>query len=82
MKAITYMKKMKEQGYTNIQQTEGLTRALHREGKLDASQVVRFSLLYGKFDIVNADYFQTGEFNPALCNSGWLTIDELMDYFS
>ena len=69
MKAITIIKKIEKNGKTSIKQAELLNKALHREGRLAENKMVRFRPLYGDFDIVNADYIKTGEFNLDLCES-------------
>lgn len=81
MKAITILNKIKEEEACSIAKSELLTKALHREGKLNKEQAVRFMPLYGEFDIVNADLFKTGEFKPDLCNNKRMGIDELIDMF-
>lgn len=67
MKAITIIKKIEKNGKTSIAQVELLTKALHREGRLAEDSAIRFRPLYGDFDIVNADWMITKEFNLDLC---------------
>lgn len=81
MKAATIIKKMLATQTASIAQTELLTKALHRENKLPQEQAIRFMLLYGKFDIVNADLWTTGKFNPELCEGSQMSIDELAARF-
>ena len=81
MKAITILNKIKEEEVCSIARAELLTKALHREEKLNKEQAIRFMPLYGKFDIVNADLFSTGEFKPDLCNNEQMGIDELINLF-
>lgn len=67
MKSSTIIKNAFTTNQFNIAKAELLTKALHKEGKLPKNQAVRFRLLQGDFDIVNADLFKTGEFNSSLC---------------
>lgn len=80
MKSSTILMKIKKENACSVNTAELLTKALHREGLLKKDRAVRFGVLYGKFDIVNADFFETGEFESALCNGDWLDIDELIEY--
>ena len=81
MKANTILNKIKREDACSIATAELLTKALHREGKLEITQAIRFMPLFGKFDIVNADLFKTGEFKPSLCNDKQMSIDELIEMF-
>lgn len=81
MKAATILRKMEATQVASIAQTELLTKALHREGKLPGTQAVRFMLLYGKFDIVNADLWKTGRFDPELCEGAQMSLEELIARF-
>lgn len=60
MKAITYVKKIREQNACSIALAENLTRAMHREGIMDESLAIRFRPLFGDFDLVNADFEKVG----------------------
>lgn len=82
MKAATILKKIETTQCASIAQTELLTKALHREGKLPETQAIRFMVLFGKFDIVNADLFKTGRFDPELCEGKQMTIEELQARFA
>lgn len=82
MKAITIMNKIKKENGCSIHTAELLTRALHRENKLPTNQAIRFKPLYGKFDIVNADLFTTGEFKNELCSIDDMDIDDLINEFT
>ena len=67
MKASTIIKKIETTNTASVAQTELLTKALHREGKLPQEQTIRFRPLFADFDIVNADLFTTGKFKTELC---------------
>lgn len=82
MKAITILNRIKEKGSCCILDAENLTRALHREGKLDENKAIRFRPLYSCFDIVNADLWSSGQFNAKLCEGLNLTIDDLITRFA
>ena len=56
MKSITILNRIKSTERCSINDTNLLTRALHREGKLDTDKAVRFKVLLAEFDIVNADF--------------------------
>lgn len=80
MKAKTIILKIEKEQACSIAAAELLTRALHRENKLDINKAVRFRPLFCDFDIVNADLFRTGEFNLNLC-SDIGTIEDLKKMF-
>lgn len=80
MKAQTIINRIEKEQSCSIATAELLTKALHRENKLDANKAIRFRPLYGDFDIVNADLFMCGEFKLELC-SDIGTIEELKKMF-
>ena len=80
MKAQTIIKRIEKEQACSIATAELLTRALHRENKLDKEQAIRFRPLFGDFDIVNADLFETGEFKNHLCYDIG-TIEDLKEMF-
>lgn len=81
MKSETYLNKIQAEQACSIHTAELLTKALHREGKLSQDKAVRFSPLYAKFDIVNADFLTAG-FREELCSGEWLSIEELREKFN
>lgn len=78
MKVKTYLQKIKKENACSINTANNLTRALHREEKLNKIMAIRFKPLYGKFDIVNADYEING---LKKCYTDDLTIDNLIEMF-
>lgn len=57
MRVVTIIKKIEKENGCSIATAELLTRALHREKRLDNDLAVRFRPLFGDFDIVNISWF-------------------------
>lgn len=68
MKSTTIINKIKSEQMCSISTAKLLTKALQREEKLPINMVIRFRPLQRDFDIINADFYNTGEFNRKLCH--------------
>lgn len=81
MSSQEMMNRILESQSCSIGIAEGLTKALHKENKLDKRKAIRFRPLFGDFDIVNADLWETGRFDATLCEDGIFTIEQLINRF-
>lgn len=66
MKAITIIKKIREENACSIHTCEMLNRALRREGYMSNDWNIRFMPLYARFDFVNNDFTKSvyGDCDP------------------
>ena len=79
MKTESYIEKIKRENCCSVHTAEKLNKALHREGLLEESLVLRFRPLFGGFDILHKDWF-TNQRNDIYYEVG--DIENLMNTLS
>lgn len=77
MKALNILKKIKLENTCSIATADQLTKAIHREHLLGEKEAIRFKPLFGRFDLVNADWRENG-FDPRFHHIDFEDVDDLI----